>query len=306
MTGLHLRVGQDARVQTGGAVQEFPDFYAANFGRVVAAVRVVADSAAEDVAQEAFIVAHHRWDEVSGLDVPYAWVRRVAFRIAGRRAARDRLRPELERMIGASDMSLALDLDVDVVAGLECMPAREATALWLYHLEDRSIVEVAERLGCSVGATKVFLMRSRRRLAERVGGVNGRWISERTWSPDSIVGHVGPRPTMEYAEVILDDLGGRGGRWELTVAANRYTLMRDDGLRLDHGRCSTSRRHVELVPELAEGHVLFRWNVDGDQLRMVMIENTTPPTRGVPDAVWMNLYVESGPFRFSGQPQMSV
>ena len=41
--------------------------------------------AAEDVAQEALIVAWQRWDEVAGFDRPDVWVRRVvANRAAGR------------------------------------------------------------------------------------------------------------------------------------------------------------------------------------------------------------------------------
>jgi len=35
-------------------------------------------SAGEELAQEAFLAASRRWDEVSAYDDPGAWVRRVA------------------------------------------------------------------------------------------------------------------------------------------------------------------------------------------------------------------------------------
>ena len=34
-------------------------------------------SAAEDIAQEAFLAAHNAWDRVSHYEKPEAWVRRV-------------------------------------------------------------------------------------------------------------------------------------------------------------------------------------------------------------------------------------
>jgi RNA polymerase sigma factor (sigma-70 family) len=172
-------------VVAGGVLAvDFVEFYRMEFGRVARAVRGLVGAAAEDVAQEAFIAAHARWDEVAAYDVPYAWVRRVALRIAARRARRDRMRTMLEAATvqsseppdGAMDLALAL-------AGL---PLREARALRAHHLEDRPVIEVADRLGCSVGAAKLLLLRSRRRLAERVGGLAGRWVSEREWTPDAV------------------------------------------------------------------------------------------------------------------------
>lgn len=286
---------------------KFEEFYRLEFGRVAASVRGLAGSAAEDVAQEAFIVAQQRWLELADLDNPAAWVRRVAIRIAGRRAARDRMRPALEARIGASDRTPITREDLDLVAALAELPDRHAAAIWLHHLEDRPVVEVAERLGCSVAAAKVLLLRSRRRLAERLGGVTGRWVSERLWTPRAIVTHLEAISADEHVGVVLDGaLEGCGGRWELTITDGSYTLHRDDGMRLDDGACNFDGIHVEFVPTLTAGHVSFRSTVDGDRLRLSTVENTTPPTRGVPDAVWMSVFVESGPFAYSGRPRPPV
>jgi RNA polymerase sigma factor (sigma-70 family) len=168
-------------VPPDGADAEFAEFYRHSFGRVAASVRVVAGAAAEDVAQEALIAAHLRWDEISQLDIPFAWVRKVARRIAGRYAERDRVRSTLEARMTLANRGPMTIPDLDLVGALASLPDRHAAAVWLHHVADRPVVEVAERLGCSVAATKVLLLRSRRRMGDQLSSVRGRWVSERSW-----------------------------------------------------------------------------------------------------------------------------
>jgi RNA polymerase sigma-70 factor, ECF subfamily len=289
-------------VTTAVVASDFADFYRDAYDMLVGSLRTFAGPAAEDVAQEAFIVAHERWNEIATYDVPFAWVRRVAVRIAGRRATRETMRSMLESRTVPSDLHVGSD-DFDVIAALAELPGRRAAAVWLHYVEDRPLVEVADRLGCSVGAAKVLLLRSRRCVAERVSGLTGRWISERSWTPDGITRHLLQHSASEHVRAILDeDLGGRGGRWELTLAKGHYTLFRDDGMRLDRGTFKVNGHEVELMPALAAGHVLLRTTVDGNQLRVQLIESTSPPYIGVPDPLWWGLYLESGPLVYSGQP----
>ena len=170
----------------GGVLEiDFVEFYRLEFGRVARAVRAIVGTAAEDVAQEAFLAAHARWDEIAasttcrtrGCGVSRCGSRRDA-------AQRDRMRNVLESAIVRHDEPP--ESEVDLALALAGLPEREASALRAHHLEDRPVAEVAERLGCSVGAAKLLLLRSRRRLAERVGGLAGRWVSERCWTPDAI------------------------------------------------------------------------------------------------------------------------
>jgi RNA polymerase sigma-70 factor, ECF subfamily len=295
------------RVGAGVVERDFADFYRLEFGRIVGAVRLFAGAAAEDVAQEAFFVAQQRWDEVATFDVPFAWVRRVAFRIAGRRAERDRMRTSLEAGVGLSDAAPSSGLDLDLVASLAELPRRHAAAVWLHHVEDRPVAEVADQLGCSTAAMKVLLLRTRRRLAGRVGGLTGRWISEQLWTPDRIVHHLEEISAGEHIGTVLDeDLEGRGGRWELTIADGAYRLYRDDGMRLDDGACNVRGNEVALVPTVTAGHVVFRTAIDGERMRLTMVEDTTPPTRGVPDPVWMSLFIGSGPFGYAGRPRLKA
>ncbi len=57
---------------------DFEEFYRLEFGRVARSIPAQAGSRAEDFAQEAFLVAHARWADVGVLDLPVAWVRKVA------------------------------------------------------------------------------------------------------------------------------------------------------------------------------------------------------------------------------------
>ena len=57
----------------------FEEIYRARYRHVYQLVWVLAgESAADELTQEAFVIAHRRWDEVKGLNEPLAWVKRVA------------------------------------------------------------------------------------------------------------------------------------------------------------------------------------------------------------------------------------
>ena len=63
---------------------DFERFYAAAFGRIAGQLFVVTGDRqdAEDVTQEAFARASVRWSRLRTYDLPEAWVRRVALRLA--------------------------------------------------------------------------------------------------------------------------------------------------------------------------------------------------------------------------------
>ena len=90
----------------------FTEFYRSEFSRIVSAVRGQLGADAEDVVQEAFVVAADRWDAVANLDVPAAWVRFVALRMARRRAAREHRRAAIERSQAIIEPEARPDLDV--------------------------------------------------------------------------------------------------------------------------------------------------------------------------------------------------
>lgn len=151
----------------------FAWFFTTEYPAVVRLLSVVVrdSSAAEDLAQDAFIRLHRHWAKISRYEHPEAWVRRVALNRAFShlRLVRRRdtvvLLPEHDV---PEDRDGAADADVHeaVVRAVHSLPRRQAALVGLYHLEDRPLAEVAEVLGMTEGATKVALHRARRRLAE--------------------------------------------------------------------------------------------------------------------------------------------
>jgi RNA polymerase sigma-70 factor, ECF subfamily len=101
---------------------EFREFYEANYGRMVAMVAAVLGDRdqAEDVAQEAFARALARWSRIGGYELPEAWVRRVALRIAIDSGRRLRRAVKVHIKLAAQRQVLALhylaDLPVEVIA----------------------------------------------------------------------------------------------------------------------------------------------------------------------------------------------
>jgi RNA polymerase sigma factor (sigma-70 family) len=126
---------------------------------------------AEDLAQEAFLAAHRRWDEVSRLQRPGAWVRRVVANLATsavrRRAAEARA---LLRLNTRREPREPLPGEaVDFWREVRSLPRRQAQAIALFYLEGWPTPEIAEVLGCSDATVRVHLHKGRRTLARRLG-----------------------------------------------------------------------------------------------------------------------------------------
>jgi RNA polymerase sigma-70 factor (ECF subfamily) len=152
----------------------FESFYRREYRGVVALAYALSGSrsGAEDLAQEAFIAAHRRWDRIGEYDKPEAWVRRVVSNMAvsafRRRAAEARA---LTRLAGQRREPLReLEADDDEFwTMVRTLPAKQSQAIALFYLEDRSIAEISTVLGCSPSTAKVHLHRGRQTLAARLG-----------------------------------------------------------------------------------------------------------------------------------------
>lgn len=158
--------------QTGAArvTPSFDDFYSAHFRGV--AFQIYASfgdlAEAQDIAQEAFVRAFHRWDRISRFDDPPAWVRRVAWNLAISRWRKVRTalgflkRAREQHVPGPGPDHVALH------SALATLPDQQRRAVVLHYLADMSVAEVAAELGVADGTVKSWLYRARESLARKL------------------------------------------------------------------------------------------------------------------------------------------
>lgn len=98
--------------------------------------------------------------------MPGAWVRRVALNLAGNAKARRRAEGAATTRLSARPALTPAEPEVEEFwAVARRLPPRQAAAVILYYLEDRSVIEVAEILGCAEGTAKSHLHKGRAGLA---------------------------------------------------------------------------------------------------------------------------------------------
>lgn len=153
-------------------VADFDDFFTAEYARLVTVLTALTGHrvVAEDLAQEAMVRAHQRWDRIARYDKPAAWLRRVAINLAHNSRARRRSEQRaLRRLAGERpvwEVQLGADDGGDEFwAAVRRLPARQAAAVTLYYLEDRPVAEVATILDCAEGTAKALLHKGRTNLA---------------------------------------------------------------------------------------------------------------------------------------------
>jgi RNA polymerase sigma-70 factor (ECF subfamily) len=155
------------------AREPFEVFYRRELPGVIALCLAVSRRwwAAEELAQEAFLKAYRRWDDVGGYDRPDAWVRRVALNLTaswGRRVQAE-TRALLRAGLRQANLPAGSPADDEFWDAIRALPRRQAETLALYYLEDRPVEEIATMLGIEPGTVRVHLTRGRRTLATRLG-----------------------------------------------------------------------------------------------------------------------------------------
>ena len=133
---------------------------------------------AQDLAQETMVRAYEHRDRLGDFDAPYAWCRRVMSNLlidqhrsmTAERTAVGRLarRPVLDRG-GDAESALveARDAWADMVAPLT---RRQRCVATLFYADDRSVADIADDLGLSVGSVKTTLSRIRRKVGRSLTG----------------------------------------------------------------------------------------------------------------------------------------
>lgn len=163
----------DARRATSDTIETFDAFYRRELPDLVAfAAALAGPAAADDIAQDAMLVAYRRWDTVSVMDVPAAWVRRVCANraVSSLRRRGVEVRAVLRLSARRPDEPPPLDGDAAAFWGeVRSLPRRQAQAVALFYVYDLGVAEIARTLGCAEGTVKVHLSRGRAALADRLG-----------------------------------------------------------------------------------------------------------------------------------------
>ena len=168
----------------GAAAPDFDVVYRSEWSGLVALAWSLHGSwaVAEEVTQEAFADAYRRWDHVGGLDRPGAWVRRAVINrsiSAGRRrgveqrgvvrlAAREQTEQHQPHTDTTGDAGTARLQDPAFWAAVRALPDRQRACIALHYLDDLSVAEIADAVGCSAATVKVHLHRGRAALARRL------------------------------------------------------------------------------------------------------------------------------------------
>ncbi|MEQ1701692.1 MAG: sigma-70 family RNA polymerase sigma factor [Ilumatobacteraceae bacterium] len=153
--------------------EPFADFYAREVRSIVGLAYVLSGSraGAEDLAQDAFLAACRRWDNISSYDNAGAWVRRVtvnrSISNARRRVAEAKalLRVSRERMV-VPDLSVENE---HLWVAVRSLPRRQAQVTALHYWDGLNIREIAEILDLTEATVKTHLQRAREALSEKQG-----------------------------------------------------------------------------------------------------------------------------------------
>ena len=171
----HLDLAPDAgdEVELTGAVN-FETFYQREILNLVAFARALTGSRtlAEDLAQEAMLTAYRRWDDISMLDKPEAWVRRVCANQAvsnfRRTVVEIRSLRVLSRMRQPEPPQDEVTEHELFWAQVRTLPKRQAQAIALHYMYDLTVADIAQTMGCSEASVKTHLQRARASLANHL------------------------------------------------------------------------------------------------------------------------------------------
>ncbi|MEO6715250.1 MAG: sigma-70 family RNA polymerase sigma factor [Mycobacteriales bacterium] len=152
------------------SLRDYDSFYRAELPGVLGCLYSLTGSwpISEDLAQESFLRSYARWPEVSNLDRPGAWVRRVALNLAASRFRRLAAEARaLVRLSSRTTVAAADRLDEDderFWAAVRSLPRRQGQVVALHYGDDQSLADVAEVLGCAEGTVKAHLHSARKTL----------------------------------------------------------------------------------------------------------------------------------------------
>ena len=149
---------------------EFEDLFVEEYPRVVRTVFFVVhdQGRAEEVTQDAFVALLRHWVRIRDYDRPGAWVRRVALRLAVKRARREQRQAALSRRLRPERVEElpVFPIAPQTMAAIRSLPVKERAVVVLHYFEDRPVDEIADLLECTPSAVLMRLSRARHHLAD--------------------------------------------------------------------------------------------------------------------------------------------
>lgn len=160
---------------------DFTAFVKERSGVLLRAARALAGSqhSAEDLLQTALAKAYVRWPRIRGDAEPY--VRRVLYldqvsrwrRRSGRPEFPVAVLPDVGEHDSEHDSEHEVDLRLLLRGALLALPPRQRAVLTLRYLEDLSVTQTAELLGCHAGTVASQTARGLARLRRLVPALDG-------------------------------------------------------------------------------------------------------------------------------------
>ncbi len=125
-------------------------------------------AAAEDLAQDAFVAVHRRWDQIED---PGAYVRQVVANLASSRFRRlGRESRVLARLrVRREEFSELAPEDAEFWRAVAALPPRQRAVVALFYVDDRSVAQISEALSITTGTVKSTLHDARAALAITLG-----------------------------------------------------------------------------------------------------------------------------------------
>lgn len=135
---------------------------------------------ADQLVQDAFVLAWERWDRVGALEFPAAWIRatvvnksrswRRRFRVASRKRHLFAAEPSTAGPAGGL-------LDTDLVRALGRLTQSQRAVVVLRYMEDLSIEQVAELTGRKPGTVRALTSQGLAQLREELSKEDDAWAS---------------------------------------------------------------------------------------------------------------------------------
>jgi DNA-directed RNA polymerase specialized sigma24 family protein len=146
-------------VEEGDAFAELYDAVGQRLWRAIYVYTGGRREMTDDAVAEAFVRTLERGDAVRDRA---SYVYRVAFRVA----AAELRRPSTVADVPDRGLPAPDDDGYDLMAALQQLSPKQRAAVYLRYQADLPIKQVADLIGTTTAATRVHLMRGRRRLAE--------------------------------------------------------------------------------------------------------------------------------------------